>query len=101
MFVHINNATNENMKELSKMRSLEGIYLTNSYVTNEGLKCLLKLKKLRTLYLDLSPINAEGLMSLGKIKSLKYLDVSGTSLTREDVDAFMTFNPNCMVFGIG
>lgn len=73
--------TNEGLKELAELKSLQGLYLFYAPVTDEGLKELAGLKNLQALDLSHTRMTGSGLKDLAGLKSLQALNLGGTQVT--------------------
>jgi hypothetical protein len=78
------------LERLRGMEKLQELDLDNTQVTDAGLKTLSGLPALSTLHLRNTKITDRGFQdSLGTKESLMRLDVTGTALSRESVDAWL------------
>jgi len=77
---HNASVNDEALRWLSKMTSLETLYLYNTEVTGSGLKSL---KGAPLLYLELShsPVTNKGLAEVGDLTSLEYLGLKSTAVS--------------------
>jgi hypothetical protein len=81
--------TDETLEYLSGMKALRELDLSNTRVTDRGLKILRDLPALSVLRLKNTKITDQGFReSLAGKESLKMLDVSGTRVDRESVQAW-------------
>lgn len=80
-FDWFNKVTDEGVKYLAGLTSLETLGLINTGITDAGLLFLLDLNSLRTLSLSQSPVGDQGMLVLGKLLSLRRLDLSNTNIT--------------------
>lgn len=65
-------------------------------IDDRGVDDLLRLKHLRNLNMSFTSISSESLQTLAKMH-LERLDLSGTNISRTEIDDFRLQNPNCVV----
>lgn len=80
-FDWFNKVTDEGVKHLAGLTSLEVLGLNNTKITDAGLLFLLDLNSLHTLSLRQSPVGDQGMFVLGKLLSLRRLDLLETRIT--------------------
>jgi hypothetical protein len=73
--------TDEGLKELTGLKTLQYLFLYNTPVTDAGLKELAGLKSLRALSLSSTMVTDAGLKELSRLKSLQYLYLQHTQVT--------------------
>jgi hypothetical protein len=73
--------TDETLKELAALKSLQELILIKTEVTDAGLKELAGLENLQTLNLYETKIKGAGLRDLAGLRNLKTLNLHGTSVT--------------------
>src|SRR4051794_11406337 len=73
--------TDTGLKELTRFKSLKGLFLYKSQVTDAGLKELASLKGLEELSLADTAVTDAGLKELSALANLHYLDLSFTRVT--------------------
>jgi hypothetical protein len=73
--------TNEDLRYLADVPTVERVLLSNTKVTDEGLRYLLACPKLKGLQLEGLPITDEGLTQLLALKELETITLSGTKIT--------------------
>jgi Leucine-rich repeat (LRR) protein len=69
------------LKDIAVMRDLQTLDLSHSDVTDKGLKGLAALKNLQALHLGATRVTDKGLKGLAEMKSLQQLDLAGTDVT--------------------
>ncbi len=78
-------ATNEDMRFVTRVRSLQTLLLDGSAVTDAGLTHLPKLRTLHTLSLCDTNVTDDGLASLSGLVKLSHLGLSNTQVTDKGV----------------
>ncbi len=73
--------TDEGLRELAKLQSLEELFIAGLGVTDEGMSHVAKLKNLKDLHIFGCPITNEGLAKLTALKSLRRLTLYKTKIT--------------------
>ena len=73
--------TDEGLKQLAGLTNLQSLWLGNTSVTDEGLKELAGLKSLQSLFLYNTGVNGTGLKALAGSKSLQLLNLGGSPVT--------------------
>lgn len=74
-------ATDEDLRYLADVPTVEWVHLSNTKVTDKGLLYLLACPKLRNLTLDGLPITDDGLAQLIVLKELEEISLSRTQIT--------------------
>ena len=77
--------TDKDLAQLSLLRNLQDLSLTNSVVTDAGLVHLKKLHHLRTLNLAGTGVSDRGMAFLASLTNLERVDVTGTKVVRAHV----------------
>jgi internalin A len=90
--------TDEGLKELAELKSLQGLYLFYAPVTDAGLKELAGLKNLQALNLGDTHVTDDGLKELAGLKSLQWLNLRGTKVTAAGVVGLQKDLPKCKIF---
>jgi Leucine-rich repeat (LRR) protein len=83
--------TNEGIKVLAAIESLEWLNISSTSVNDEGLKHLGALPNLRVLVLASTAVSDEGLSQLAKCKNLQVLDLSRTRVTDDGLTELAKF----------
>ncbi len=78
-------ATDEVLKQVAEISSLETINLWKSQVTENGLRSLLALPKLKNLYIVQTELSAEARSCLGEFTRLEGLSLIDTMVSDEDL----------------
>ncbi len=73
--------TDEGLKGLAGLKSLQVLYLAGTQVTDAGLKELAMLKSLQVLDLYKTQVTDAGLKELAALKNLQFLDLNRTQIT--------------------
>jgi hypothetical protein len=73
--------TDEGLRELARLKSLQSLHLYSADVTDAGLKELAALKNLQSLYLGSTKVTDAGLKKLAGLKSLQSLYLYSTEVT--------------------
>jgi hypothetical protein len=73
--------TDQNMKQLGRLRSLEGLKLKDTQITDEGLRELIGLTNLTWINVENCAVTDAGLEHLSKLPKLQYLEIEGTQIT--------------------
>lgn len=89
--------SDEDLKPLSRMKSLTFLNLNQTQVTNLGLKHLQLLPMLQGLSLDSTPVTDDGLQHLEQLTKLVYLNLDHTPTSREGRAILRKALPNCAV----
>ena len=79
--------TDEALKSLTAMPSLETLWLDNTRITEEGLKHLIKLPKLRYLCVNSSQITDRGIQTISEISGLTMLEMNDTEITDDGIQS--------------
>lgn len=74
-------STNSDLKELSRIPTVETLHLPSTRITDSGLRYLAGFPNLRTLDLSDTTIGDTGLGHLSSLASLRALNLTGTSVT--------------------
>lgn len=74
-------ATNDDLRHLAHVPTIERVNLSGTHVTDEGLVHLRACPKLRSLILDKLPITDQGLAEVATHEGLEILSLSGTKAT--------------------
>lgn len=74
-------ATNDDLRQLAVLPSVERIWLSRTKVTDEGMPRLLVCPKLKFIGLNDTPITDAGIAHLTALQDLESLSLSGTKIT--------------------
>ena len=74
-----------------------GLY-SNPKITDDGVKNLERLRSLETLQLQFTQISDDGLALLGQLPALRFLDIRGTQVSPETARAFDEAHAGCKVY---
>ena len=86
--------TDQGLKELSRVQSLEQLRLASPKITDDGLGALEDLAQLRFLHLLDMPISDAGLAHLHGLKKLESLYIDGTGVTDAGIEQLVKQLPN-------
>ena len=73
--------TDQNMKQLGKLHSLEGLKLKDTRITDEGLRELTGLTNLTWINVENCAVTDAGLKHISKLPKLEYLETEGTQIS--------------------
>ncbi len=79
--------TDEGLKSIAKLTSLEHLDLSGTGVSDQGLRVVAGLPKLQTLVLDRTTINSDSLIYLQPLQSLRILHLWSTSVDDAGLEA--------------
>ena len=88
------NLTNDDLREIGKMKHLTVLDLRNNPISDEGIAHLAKLTSLKHLALPGTKITDRALEHLIELKNLRYLDLIGTEITRGGAEKLKKSLPN-------
>ncbi|MEM7011278.1 MAG: hypothetical protein AAF585_07325 [Verrucomicrobiota bacterium] len=96
-------ATDDDLRELRRVRAIESLYLDESIITDAGLMEIGRRHELQTLDLDWiqGEITPQGLEQLRGLSALKELRLSGLQITDEHLAALPACFPNLTVLTLG
>jgi Leucine-rich repeat (LRR) protein len=89
--------SDEGLKHLNSMSNLIWLYLDNTQVSDEGLKSLTSLANLSWLALNDTQISNEGLKHLSDLTNLEILELQNTQVTDEGVKELQKALPGCRI----
>jgi Leucine-rich repeat (LRR) protein len=88
--------TDSSLRKLLNLPNLKSLFLSGPKITNVGLEQIAKIPTLENLSLPLCRgISNSGLLFLRGLYRLKRLDLRGTSVLEDGVNALQRFLPNC------
>lgn len=87
LWLHQSNLSDRQIKMISDLR-VRIMHVECNEITDLGAKCLSKMTSLEELYLDENPVTDASLLSLRSLPRLKKLSVSKTSITTRAVREF-------------
>ncbi len=85
--------SDEALRHLEAVSSLQQLQLKNTGVTDEGLESLARLENLELLMLSGTQVTDQGLSHLVRLPRLRSLDLGDTLVTQEGVDRFRRMRP--------
>jgi tetratricopeptide (TPR) repeat protein/Leucine-rich repeat (LRR) protein len=86
----IDGLSDDSLRQLASLHTLESLYVQRSEVTGTGLAALGELAHLKTLTLSNSPVNDQGSQGLRKLPGLEALNLSRTKITDRALDDIAT-----------
>ena len=92
--------TDEGLKEVAKLKQLEGLYLGHTKITDVGLKEVAKLQQLSKLGLVNTKITDAGLKDVSKMQQLGRIFLTGTKVTDAGVTELKKALPKCRIYKI-
>ncbi|MBN2590118.1 MAG: hypothetical protein JXA96_09660 [Sedimentisphaerales bacterium] len=96
----IEGLTDEQLAEISKMRSLKGLYIIENRLTDNGLIHLANLTSLKELQIGGGQLTDAGLANLTKLPSLEYLSLYSHNFT-DDGLAYLKDIPSLRILDAG
>jgi hypothetical protein len=84
--------TDRGLEQLIRLSQLKHLELSNTAITDQGLANLAKLPNLSFLNLSNTAVTDHGLEPLINVRRV---DLTGTDVTKQAADRFMTANPDC------
>jgi hypothetical protein len=85
--------SDQSMKAIAKMSTLEELDVSGCAITDAGVAELAENKSVRTLWLNDCPITDASLKTLQSMKSLNALHVSGSKISSQAWERFLTVRP--------
>ena len=73
--------TDDGLKKINKLKSLEQLYLIRTKITDDGMREIAELTNLNLLDLNFTRITDAGLKHVSQLKNLKSLHLCGSSIT--------------------
>ncbi|MCH8046725.1 MAG: hypothetical protein IID44_23735 [Planctomycetes bacterium] len=73
--------TDEDLRHLSQLDTLRGLWLNSTGITDTGLVHIERLQKLHTLYIDTTHIGDAGMIHISKLANLSHLYMSDTNIS--------------------
>ena len=90
--------TDAGLRRLLNLPSLKSLFLSGPKITNAGLEQIAKIPTLENLSLPLCRgVSNAGLTFLRPLYRLKRLDLRGTSVLEDGVNAMQRLLPNCTI----
>ncbi len=89
--------TDVGLKELASFKNLKTLYVGSVKITDAGLKEIAALKSLEALYIGNTKITDAGLKKLVELKQLKTLNVCKTKITDDGVKVLREALPKCEI----
>jgi hypothetical protein len=81
LYLHRSNVTDDELKYISPLNTLELLSLDGCRITDNGLDQLSQLHEMKALYLRDTPISDQGVCTMKSFPRLEVLDLEGTQVT--------------------